>query len=445
MNGSISKIVFAVFLPTFFSILSWGQFTPLEKSLPNPPQPGGLGTYGYPQGGNRYVEPKQANPHQAPIEQDVLRRQRQNAQIMRDVEEAERDFREMEANYTLPKCVNELGRKPYEQAFATLDRMLRSDTISLKRAVFVVENAFFENKMKYEIFNSFIKEYISICKWKLKHDGYKENDKLAKLFVLYQFFSDTIKYQDAKTKQWKTHYPFKYDFDDYMGKQDYSKQFVSKLMVSQSGQCHSMPLLFLILAEEWSADAYLSFSPSHTFVRYTDDKGKVGNIELTNGRLTSDSWIMASGFVKAEAIKNKIYLDTLSNKKIIAQCFVDLAQQYYRKYCHDEFTLRCSQKALDYFPNNIFALQVKSDYYTLLFSHVIKKIGMPPPQYLPDYPLANNIFITRNELYSLIDNMGYEPMPAKDYENWLQSVEEETNKQESERLKTNIRQAIKKD
>ena len=164
---------------------------------------------------------------------------------------------------------------------------------------------------------------------------------------------DTTKIIDAKTKKLKVHYLYKYDFDDYEGGTDYSKMFVTKLMLNRTGQCHSLPLLFLVLAQQFGANAYLSFSPNHSFIRFKDDKGKMRNIELTNHMLTSDAFVIGSGYVKSEALKSKIYLDTFTIRQAIAECFVDLAHGYVAKNCYDDFVLKCTDEALKYIPNDI--------------------------------------------------------------------------------------------
>jgi hypothetical protein len=137
--------------------------------------------------------------------------------------------------------------------------------------------------------------------------------------MLFQFFSEELKLGNQK------HLPFKYDFQDYMGINDYSKMFVTKLIHSGSGQCHSMPLLYLILAEEIGAEAFLSFSPNHSYIKFQDDKNKWFNIELTNGMLTASSFMLNSGFIKAEAMQSEIYMQNLSKQELLSQLYVDLA------------------------------------------------------------------------------------------------------------------------
>src|SRR5690606_40795390 len=67
-------------------------------------------------------------------------------------------------------------------------------------------------------------------------------------------------------------------------------------------QCHSLPLLYLILAEEMNAKAWMALAPQHAYIVFESDKGLI-NFETTNGHLVDDEWIMKSGFISTNSIK----------------------------------------------------------------------------------------------------------------------------------------------
>lgn len=271
----------------------------------------------------------------------------------------------------------------------------------------------------------------------MKIDGYNTKNQLAINWSVFQYMTDTIEIHGINEQAY-TSLPMNYDFEDYEGRNDWSKMFVSKLLTTKSGQCHSLPLMYLILSYELGSNAYLSFSPRHTFVKIKDKSGNFYNVELTNKHIVSDGYITGSGFVKAEALKNKIYMDTLGLKKQIAACMVDLAQGYYHKFGYDNFMLQCADTALKYHPNNIFAMQVKADYYTLLTHHVGKQLPKAKSReelelILNKYPKAKEILETRNGIYAKIDNLGYQEMPSEAYETWLNSVNEEKYRQSNQK------------
>ena len=64
--------------------------------------------------------------------------------------------------------------------------------MSLKRAVFVTENAFFGNKMKYEEFDAAIQNLKHICLLKMQEEKLDKNDGLAKLMMITSYLPDLI-------------------------------------------------------------------------------------------------------------------------------------------------------------------------------------------------------------------------------------------------------------
>jgi hypothetical protein len=263
--------------------------------------------------------------------------------------------------------------------------------------------------------------------------NYDKNSNLAKNLILFQLFSDTLEIKSMGLK----HQPFKYDFEDYAGNNDWSKMFVLKLLTTNSGQCHSLPLLYLILAEEIGANAHLAYSPSHTYIKFRDDEGKWQNVELTNAMLTTDAFMIQSGYIKSEALQNKIYMQPLSKKQLLSNCLFDLAKGYAAKYCYDDFVETVIDKALELDPININAQMMKFDYLTVRFRYIESQIGINAQNYrdkLAEYPKAKEIFLARNQQYTKIDNLGYESMHAESYERWLGSLNEAKQKQESKEL-----------
>ena len=260
--------------------------------------------------------------------------------------------------------------------------------------------------------------------------------------------SDTTKFYDYSQEGTVIHTPYSYDFNDFFGKDDWTQMFVSKLLVSKSGQCHSLPLLYLIYAQEIGSEAYLAYSPSHSYIKFQDKYKNWYNLELTNGMLISDAAIMASGYIKTEAIQNGIYMDTISYKQSVSTCLVDLAKGYYHKFGYDDFMIQCADTALKYFPKNVDALQVKADYYTLLTHHIGKQLPQVKTlqemeTVLQNYPRAKEIREKRNELYQIIDNLGFETMPEAEYQSWLNSVRNEAAKRESQNKVITIQKTIR--
>jgi hypothetical protein len=362
--------------------------------------------------------------------QKISQQQSQQKQFLAEIGE---EINPKEVEYEFPNQNKVSGTEFYQQAFNEINQMLKGEKLlNLKRAIFLTENAYLENRMNYDWFSSGITGNADIIKKVIEQEGYNFENPTAKKWGLQQFLADTVRLKDEKGNVNFSHKPLTYDFEDPWGKQDWTKQFVTKLMQSGKGQCHSLPLLYLIMAEEMGIRAWLSYSPSHSYIKVSDPKGNLLNYETTNGYYTTDVWVQSSGYIKAEALRSGIYMDTMPKQEVIATCLTDMANGYVIKFGFDKFVLDCVDKSLEYSPNNVYALQLKADYQTYLFSYVIDQLGRPPVDRLPEFPKAYELFLKMHEIYGKIDGIGFEEMPQDAYERWLKSFETERGKQPKE-------------
>lgn len=363
-------------------------------------------------------------------EQDKQELQQRNAELYETL--YKESIHKTSIQYDLPSQANVPGTDYFRKASEDLNRMLSGyEPMSLKQAIFEIENAYFEGKLDYKKFDKEIQDLITVAKLKAAQEGYNWKIPQTRNVMLFRVMADTLKVKSSSQEGFIVSYPMQYDFDDYLGKDDWSKMFVSKLLTSKSGQCHSLPLLYLILCEETGTKANLSFSPSHYYVKFQDQSGNWHNLELTNGRIVSDAFILGSGYITAEALKNHLYMEPLTSKQTIAQCLADLAKGYIKKYGYDSFVSQCIDSTLKYDPTNIFARQVKSDYQTLRFEYVVKQVGRPSPEVLKArYPKIYQLLQERNQTYQIIDASGYQEMPEQAYKEWLKSVNKEKEIQE---------------
>lgn len=372
------------------------------------------------------------NQQQADILKEVQSHERAREKAMNEIRVDTQAMRKV-VSYLLPSYSDEKGSEFYYQAF---DKIIMLDTAyTLKGNTFLIENAYFENTMDNAKFDQAIKESAAFLTAKMKEQGYDLKSNAAKNFMLFQFFAEPLQLKSSKQK----HLPFKYDFEDYMGLQNYSKMFVSKLLATGAGQCHSMPLLYLMLAEEINAEAYLALSPNHSYIRFPDDKGKWYNIELTNGMLSTDSFILQSGYIKSEALQNKIYMENLNRAQMLAHILTDMAQGYIHKFGYDEFVTKVIDKALQLSPNSINANMVKANLDSARLEFVLRQIGK---RTLKDYPKAVALMEAVKKQYGIIDQLGYEPMPEEAYREWLQSLNEESQKQKNEEMSKQLKKTL---
>lgn len=424
---TIAFLAACVFLPWLICIETFGQVRVIKTPPPVIIQPSVIGS---PNQTSNCGPAKTNQKNQLDqYEKDNRELQQLNARLY---ETLYSESAPMPIQYDLPPRSKPSDAESFRQASEILKRMLSgAEPINLKQAIFAIENAYFGGKLDYQKFDKEIQDLITIAKLKAAQDGYNWKNPQTRNIMLFRVMADTLKVKSPYQEADITSYPMQYDFEDYMGKQDWSKMFVTKLLASKSGQCHSLPLLYLILCEETGTQANLAFSPSHTYAKFKDRSDNWHNLELTNGRIVSDAFILGSGYITAEALKNRIYMEPLTKKQTVAQCLADLAKEYTLKYGYDGFVSQCIDTTLKCDPTNIFARQVKSDYQTLQFDYVINQVGRPHPDILKtSYPKVYQLLQERNQTYQIIDASGYQEMPEQAYQDWLNSVNKEKEKQE---------------
>jgi hypothetical protein len=362
------------------------------------------------------------------IQEDMRQYELRQQQAKSIIDEATREFQTV--SYEFPDNSHFHATKYFRESLAEITEMLEGKKeMSLKKAVFLTENAYLENSRSYDWFCSDLNTNVDLIQSFMKKEGLAVDDDISKKYMLQRFLADTLTMKDDKGNHQLTHLPFKYDFEDPFGKKDWSKMFVTKLLSDKKGQCHSMPLLYLMLADELKIKAWMSYSPQHSYIKVQGDKDIWYSYETTNGNYSTDSWVQSSGLVKSEALKSGIYMDTLSRKETIAATLADLAKGYAIKFGFDKFVLDCVNKALEYHPNNAYALQIKADYYTLLFGHVRKQLNFPPKERIHLYPKANEILQKMYANYDYLDRIGFETMTEEAYKSWIKSFETEKGKQ----------------
>ena len=432
----------------FFLLIS--LFTFSQVNLPSVPQPAQMPNYSNQNYSNSNNINSVPNPSTQYFDADKQRQQKQYEQIMQEVEQNEKlqvetlkqikkDVQELTDNknidYNFKSLSNIKGTEVYREVFDKM-QTLNIENYSVKDVVFQIENAYFGNQQDKAEFDKIIKNTGEFLIAKMKELNYDTNSNSAKNFMLFKFFSETLQLKSTGLK----HLPLKYDFEDYRGIQDYSKMFVTKLLKTRTGQCHSMPLLYLILAEQIQAEAYLSVCPEHSYIKFQVENGKWYNVELTNGMFTATSLILNSGFIKSEAIQNEIYMQNHTKSQLLSRMYSDLSSGYIHKFGYDEFVEKVINKSLELYPKNITSQMIKSNYETERFKYILQQLGITPEnkqyiQQLQNYPETIEVLKKRNEQYQKIDDLGFEPMPAEAYEEWLASLNTKKSKQENEKFK----------
>ncbi len=315
----------------------------------------------------------------------------------------------------------------YEEAYQELDSMLNgSIPMSFKRAVFLTENTFEQgglNETSFEnhvlLLAKLVRSHALASKAQFIYEG-DDRETVLTWASIFRVMTDTLTIQFSETSVHK-HLPYRYDFEDFMGTTDWRKMFVSKLLHTHKGNCHSLPFLYKIIAEELDVSAHLALAPNHMYIKHYCEQDGMYNTELTSQCFPIDAWLMATERIHLTAIRKGVYMDTLTANQSIALCLVDLAMGYKRLYgtSNDDFLMKCVDRAIAEFPQYTHALLLKSELLKAQMDRIAEENGLPSiNQALHLQPVAER-FAEIEEITVQLYHWGYRKMPEDMYLNWL--------------------------
>lgn len=341
--------------------------------------------------------------------------------------------------------IEQIKDEDYEKAFTAIKRMLvGNEKTSFKRAVFETENAYLSGNMNYSWFEnelnklSILTHAISKAS-PLRNYPFEDSAVVQLNQALFLCMTDTFTIKD-KSGEEVIHLPFEYDFKDFFGKKQWEKMFVSKLLLERKGNCHSMPYLYKMLADEIGTKAYLAFAPNHIYIKQRSKKAGWYNTELTSRMFPIDAWIMASGYVSTETIVNGIYMDTLSNKQSVAICLNDLALGHQRKFGVKQsvdFTLNCTELALKYYPNYANGLLLHAETLKQKVENKMENDEVLYPKEVMYDMEIKNAYTEMEQTYVHLAKLGYREVPEHTYLQWLSELVENKDKYQNELLDQN--------
>lgn len=322
----------------------------------------------------------------------------------------------------------------YENAFQKLRQMQDHEIpYSFKEAVFVIENAYLDNQLNYDEFSKRVTWLAKLSKsiasrGDLQYDG-KDREHMVLASAIYRAIKDTVFIENPNTGDKHIKLPFEYDLDDFWGEQDWSKMFVTKLLYEKTGNCHSLPALYKIVADELKVKSWLALAPNHTYIKQWSDMIGWYNTELTTGRFPRDADIKWNSYIKTEAIADGIYMDTLSVQETIAYLMTDLIQGYNRKFGNSDLVtpikwLTVALKSYPDFPN---ALILQAELSKKELEMAMKEKGIEFKEINSD-PVLKARFSKVERMYSRIHDIGYRRMPKEMYLNWLFRVQKDTTR-----------------
>lgn len=322
----------------------------------------------------------------------------------------------------------------YHHTYDYINSMLAGEIpLSFKEAVMRTEDAYFNGKMNPDLINEkyklLVKMVNEIANSELITYSGKDKDNIIKHAAIFKVLTDTI-YIPVDSTHYYIHTPYTYDFEDPLGLKDWTKMFVTKLLETGKGNCHSLPYLYKILADEFNIPCNLAFAPNHIYIKLMSENKGWYNTELTSATFPIDAWIIASGYVTIDAIRNGVYMDTLSNKQAVANCLIDLAQAY-RVTHPDEnpgFVVKCCNTVLEHHPTNVNAMLTKAEAQKQYIHMLMKRKRAKKPDILFDDDKIKEMYSDMETTYVNIHKLGYRQMPVEMYSQWLNLLRTEPEK-----------------
>lgn len=309
-----------------------------------------------------------------------------------------------------------VSNNPFQTAVDEIAEMLNGKKpLSFKRAVFLTENAYYDGNLNWQQFCNEIEKIKVIVNKMIVEKGLQKY-KTAGNWAIFSYMTEKISDNNYS--------PFQYDFDNFMGDTDYESFMVSSLLRSRKGNCHSLPYLYKILADEVNVEAFIATAPMHVFIKHKDEKGQWWNLELTSGTFSRTSFIIESFNVSDAGMESGLYLKPLSNKESLALCLSDLIEYYEKKTGHyfGDIVYKAYTEGLKVYPNSILQL-VKRDEIKYRLDKEMEKYGFKEYDDIKSHPNLIKLYDEIKSVDEFIQNIGYSTLTPDQYRDKVRQIE----------------------
>lgn len=178
---------------------------------------------------------------------------------------------------------------------------------------------------------------------------------------------------------WNGRRPFGYDHSDPLGTAIPAK-LIANYLERRLGNCVSMPILFLILAEKLGIAFRLASAPHHMFLRYLAPDGSTINVEATSGgHPARDIWYRRNFPMSDRALASGLYMRTLSRREGLALMATTLLEHLLggRRY---EEAIAVAKVILEHNPRDGQVMVAQASAYAgLIRARLIPPRVGPPP------------------------------------------------------------------
>lgn len=193
---------------------------------------------------------------------------------------------------------------------------------------------------------------------------------------------------------WNNNRPFTYDHADPFGKELQNKLIVTYLD-TRRGNCVSMPILQLIVAEKLGLNVSLSTAPLHVFMRYTNPNNRRSiAIESTSGgHPAAEKAYFDKMGVTQRHVNSGIYLGVLTKRESIAVMASTVTEWLMSKGRYQD-AIELTDVLLEYYPKDVSAVLWRGTAYgELLRNEFLERFPTPaaiPADLQPRYQMLSS-------------------------------------------------------
>lgn len=228
---------------------------------------------------------------------------------------------------------------------------------------------------------------------------------------------------------WNQNKPFQYDFNDPYG-QEINTKLLSTYLKTRKGNCISMPILYLILADKLGLDVTLSTAPLHVFVKFRDlVTGRYVNIEATDrGQIVPDSLYTEKSTISAQAIQNGVYLQPLSRKESVAVIAMLLVEHYERQKQWQQ-SIDVAQMLLAHYPRYDYAMIKIGNAYSGLLTDKLAKVRAKKAYTPEEKQYMDDLYAQNLYWFEQAEKLGWVVPSEQEDENYLKTINQRANSQ----------------
>lgn len=310
----------------------------------------------------------------------------------------------------------EKSEQYFQEAVDEICQMLEGKKpIDFKRAVFLTENAYYDGQLNWTFYCKQIDSITIKVNQMIVAKGLQKF-KTAGNWAVFTYMTEKIPENNYQ--------PMAYDFENFMGEDDYNSFMVSTLLDTKKGNCHSLPYLYKILADEVNVEAFIATAPMHVYVKHKDEQGKWWNLELTSGTFSRTSFIMESFNVSDAGMESGLYMKPLDGKELLTLCLSDLMDYYEKKTgkYYGAIVQKAYQTGLKYCEVSLLQLWKRDEIKYCLDKEMEAK-GLNDYNQINPYPELVTLLDQVKVTDDFIKKMGYSSLTPEQYREKVQQIE----------------------